>query len=93
MLLTGSNVYQIKATQLRVVWQNLQYRAWFVVYSSIKFLYATICSSGHFVLSNGFMLGILILAGLGVARISAENGEFLTRDRGSWRRLIHVLDY
>ena len=76
MLPTGSEVYQIKATPLRVVGKNLHHKAWFVVYSSIRFLYATMCSSRHFVLSKRFMLGILILSGLGVVRISVEKREF-----------------
>ena len=47
-----------------------------MVYNSIKFLYATTCSSGQVVPSKEFMVGTLILAGLGVAKISADMGEF-----------------
>ena len=69
MLPTRSDVYQMKAMPLRVVGKNLHSKAEFVVYNNMKFLYATTCSSGHFVPSNGVMLGTLILVGLGAANI------------------------
>lgn len=76
MFPTGKDVYQFRATPLRLVGKNLQSNAWFVVYNNIKFLYATMCSSGQVFPSKEFMLGTLILAGLGVAKILVDKGEF-----------------
>ena len=73
MLLTGSEVYHIKATPVRVAGKNLHNSAGSVVYNNIKFLYAIMCSSRHDVPSKAAIFGTFIFFGLGVANISVAN--------------------
>lgn len=57
MLKIRSEVYHINARPVSVDGKNLYNNAGLVVYSSIKFLYANICSSGHAVPSKATMFG------------------------------------
>ena len=77
ILPVGRDVYHVGATPERVVGKNLHSKADSEVYSNIIFLYAMMCSFGQVVPSKETMFGILIFAGLGVARTSADNGEFI----------------
>ena len=74
---TGNEVYQINARPVSVVGKNLHNNTGLVVYSSINFLYAIICSYGQLVPSKGAIFGTLILTGLGLANTSTDNGEFI----------------
>ncbi len=76
ILPTGSEVNHVRARPVKVIGKNLHSSTGSVVYKTMRFLYATICSSGHWVPVNGGIVGIFILAGFGVARMSADKGEF-----------------
>ena len=86
MLPPGREVYHVKATPVRVVGKNLHHNDELVVYNSIRFLYAVMCSCGHDVPSKAAMFGTFIFPGLGVFSISLARGE--TNDMGSSGRTL-----